>query len=197
MAVDLAYPLDDTVEIDGKTYKLDLSFDNVLRLIDMLNDDELNDITQINLGLEMLLGEKLDYDIAKKEQIFHDIFKATIGKGAEKNQLVDIEGNPMPQPKQERIFSLKQDAPYIFAAFYQNYGIDLFEMHGKLHWEKFNALFTALFPNSNFKEIVEIRASELPIGKGMHKERERLRKLNKYYELKDEVPYCLFFILPG
>lgn len=188
ITVDLAYPLDDTVEIDGKTYKLDLSFDNVLRLIDMLNDEGLNDITQINLGLEMLLGEKLDYDIAKKEQIFHDIFKATIGKDTEKNQPVDIEGNPMPQQKQERIFSLKQDAPYIFAAFYQNYGIDLFEMHGKLHWEKFNALFTALFPSSSFKEIVEIRASELPTGKGMQKERERLKKLKEYYELKDEEP---------
>lgn len=72
----LAYPLTDTVEIDGKEYEIDLSFDNVLRLIDMLNDEELDDIVQIETGLYMLLGIDLDYDIEQKEKIFMKYLKA-------------------------------------------------------------------------------------------------------------------------
>lgn len=185
--MDLAYPLIESVEIDGKKYKLDLSFDNVLRLFDMLNDKELDDVTQIETGLYMLLGVELDYPIEKKAEIFYKIFREAIGKDAEEEQQVDIEGNPLPHPKkEERIYSIKQDAEYIYASFYQDYGIDLFEMQGKLHWAKFKALLKGLSVNTKFKEVLEIRTMELPKGKGMEKQRERIRKLKQIYALKDE-----------
>jgi len=183
--MDLAYPLTETVEIDGKEYHIDLSFDNVLRLIDMLNDDELDDITQIETGLYMLLGVRLDYPIDKKEHIFHEIFKQTIGKEIEENQPVDISGNPMPQKKEEQVYSIKHDAEYIFASFYQDYGIDLFEWQGKLHWEKFKALLSGLRSDTQFKEIIAIRTMELPTGKGTEKERKKIRELKEIYKLKD------------
>lgn len=185
MAMDLAYPLTDTVEIDGKTYKLDLSFDNVLRLIDMLNDKQLDDITQIETGLYMLLGVELDYPINKKEEIFYQIFYETIGKEVEENIPVDIEGNPMPAKKEEKVYSIKQDAPYIYASFYQDYGIDLYEMQGKLHWEKFKALLEGLRPDTKFKEIVNIRTMELPTGKGTEKQRKHIRELKEIYKLDE------------
>ena len=184
--MDLAYPLIETVEIDGKEYPIDLSFDNVLRLIDMLNDDRLDDITQIETGLYMLLGVQLDYPIDKKYEIFHQIFYTTIGKEAEENQPVDIEGNPMPQKKEDKVYSIKQDAKYIYASFYQDYGIDLFEMQGKLHWEKFKALLEGLRSDTKFKEIIEIRTMELPTGKGTAKQRKKIRELKEIYKLKDE-----------
>lgn len=183
--MDLAYPLTETVEIDGKTYKLDLSFDNVLRLIDMLNDKELSDITQIETGLLMLLGVELDYPIDKKEEIFYQIFYETIGKKVEENIPVDIEGNPMPAKKEEKVYSIKQDAPYIYASFYQDYGIDLYEMQGKLHWEKFKALLEGLRPDTKFKEIVNIRTMELPTGKGTEKQRKHIRELKEIYKLEE------------
>lgn len=183
--MDLAYPLTDTVEIDGKTYKLDLSFDNVLRLIDMLNDKQLDDITQIETGLYMLLGVELDYPINKKEEIFYQIFYETIGKEVEENIPVDIEGNPMPAKKEEKVYSIKQDAPYIYASFYQDYGIDLYEMQGKLHWEKFKALLEGLRPDTKFKEIVNIRTMELPTGKGTEKQRKHIRELKEIYKLDE------------
>lgn len=184
--MNLAYPIDDSIKIDGKSYDLDLSFDNVLRLIDMLNNDELTDITQIETGLYMLLGEELDYPIDKKEEIFHQIFHETIGKEAEDNLPIDIEGNPMPQQKEEKVYSIKQDAPYIYASFYQDYGIDLFEMQGKLHWEKFKALLSGLRQDTKFKEILNIRTMELPTGKGTEKQRKNIKELKEYYRLEDE-----------
>src|SRR5699024_505217 len=183
---DLAYPLTETVEINGVTYKIDLSFDNVLRLIDMLSDKELDDITQIELGLQMLLDIELDCDIKEKEEIFYQIFKSTIGKAAEENQPVDIEGNPMPVKKKEKIYSLKQDAQYIYASFYQDYGIDLFEMQGKLHWDKFKALLGRLKGDTKFKEVLEIRTMDLPTGKGSGKQRRQIKKLKEHYRLKED-----------
>lgn len=184
--MDLAYPLTESVEIDGKEYPLNLAFDNVLRLIDMLNDKQLDDITQIETGLYMLLGVELDYPIEKKEKIFYQIFYETIGKEVEENIPVDLDGNPMPQQKEEKIYSIKQDAPYIYASFYQDYGIDLFEVQGKLHWERFKALLAGLRPDTKFKEIVNIRTMELPTGKGTEKQRKQIKELKEYYKLHDE-----------
>lgn len=184
---DLAYPLENTVEIDGIKYELDLSFDNVLRLIDMLGDKELNDVAKIVIGLEMLIGDSLDdYDIAKKEEIFYSIFKETIGKEAEDAQPVDIEGNPMPEEKKEEVYSIKQDAEAIFASFYQDYGIDLIEMQGKLHWYKFRAMLAGLRPDTHFKEIINIRTMELPKGKGTEKQRKQMLELKRIYALKGD-----------
>lgn len=183
---DLAYPLNESVTIDGKEYPLNLAFDNVLRLLDMLGDEELSPIVQINTGLKMLIGTDLKMDIDKKEEVFYQIFQSTIGKDVETNQNLDIEGNPMPQQKEEKVYSIKQDAPYIYASFYQDYGIDLFEMQGKLHWEKFKALLTGLSPNTKFKEIVNIRTMELPTGKGTEKQRKNIKELKEYYRLKEE-----------
>lgn len=183
---DLAYPFDDEVEIDGTTYTIDMSFDNVLRLIDLLSDKEIDDITQIETGLEMLLDVELDYDIQTKEEIFFNIFQETIGKDAEKEQTVDIEGNPMPEDEEEQIYSIKQDAEYIYASFYQDYGIDLFEMQGKLHWLKFKALLGGLRADTKFKEILDIRTMELPTGKGTEKQRNQIKKAKELYRLKEE-----------
>lgn len=88
--------------------------------------------------------------------------------------------------KEEKVFSLKQDADYIFASFYQDYGIDLIEMQGKMHWDKFKALLGGLKGDTKLKEVLEIRTMELPKGKGTSKERSRIKKLKEIYELKEE-----------
>lgn len=183
----LAYPIDDTVTIDGQEYELDMSFDNVLRLIDLLNDEELNDITQIEVGLQMLLGIELDYDILEKEKIFYELFKSTIGKEAEENQPVDLAGNPMPSnEKDEKTYCLKQDADYVYASFMSDYGIDLIEQQGQLHWSKFKALLSGLTDGSKFLRVIEIRTMELPTGKGSQKQKEQIKKLKAQYALKGD-----------
>lgn len=186
--MDLAYPLTETVEIDGKEYSSNLAFDNILRLIDMLSDKRMTDINQINTGLKMLIGTDLpEYSLREKEDIFYQLFQEILGVNIEESVPVDIEGNPMPNVnKHKRVYDLKQDAEYIYAAFVSTYQIDLFEVQGKLHWKKFKALFEALFPNSTFREIVDIRVSDLPTGKGTEKQRRSLIKLKEIYKLKDE-----------
>ena len=96
--MNLAYPIEDTAEIDGVTYELDMSFDNILRLFDLIKDVSINDVTKVETGLLMLINDDLEqYDIETKAQIFIDLFKNAIGADEEKHQAVDLAGNPMPK----------------------------------------------------------------------------------------------------
>jgi len=187
--MNLAYPIEDTAEIDGVTYELDMSFDNILRLFDLIKDESINDVVKVETGLIMLINDNLEqYDIETKAQIFIDLFKSAIGSDDEEEQAVDLAGNPMPKitDNDKKIHDLVQDAEYIYASFMHTYRIDLFEMQGKLHWKKFKALMTGLDEGSIFSRVVGIREAELPTGKGTSKERERLRKLKRKYALKED-----------
>lgn len=184
--LNLAYPIENKAIINGIEYELDMSFDNILRLFDLLEDKSLNDIEKVETGLLMLIDNKLDdYDIQEKAKIFIEIFKSAIGAEKEE-QPVDLDGNPMPVASKEnkKVYDLAQDAEYIYASFMSDYNIDLFEQQGKLHWYKFKALLNGLTDKSKFMRVVDIRQAEMPKGKGMQKEREQLRKLKEHYALK-------------
>lgn len=186
--MNLAYPLVDTVVIDEKTYELDMSFNNILILFDLLQDKTIDDVTKVKKGLFLLIEDELEeYGIEERAKIFVETFKSVVGE-SEKKQLVDLDGNPMPDISEDdkKAFDLAQDAEYIYASFMHTYGIDLFEMQGKLHWKKFKALLNGLSEDSIFSRVVGIRTAELPTGKGMAKERERLRKLKQKFALEDD-----------
>lgn len=184
----LAYPLTEKVEIGGIEYPLDMSFDNVLRLIDMLSDQVLSDVAQVETGILMLLGE-IDCGLNEKSEILNALFEKLIAKDAKESQVFDIAGNPMPSAEDEKeiSYSLVEDAEYIYSSFYQAYKMDLIDYQGKLHWDKFKALLGGLPDDCIFKQIVDIRTRKLPIGKGTAKERENLIKLKKQYALKGTV----------
>ncbi|MFR0815849.1 MAG: Gp15 family bacteriophage protein [Enterococcus casseliflavus] len=52
----LQYRLEDTVEIEGVSYPIDLSFDTVLRLFDLLKDPVLSESEKILLGHQSVAG---------------------------------------------------------------------------------------------------------------------------------------------
>lgn len=190
--MNLAYPIEDIAEIDGVTYELDMSYDNILRLFDLLKDDSLNDETKVNTGLKMLIDDDLmQYDIKTKAKIFTELFKSSIGIDEKESENVDIAGNPMPSMSEsdKKTHDLVQDAEFIYASFMHTYHIDLYEQQGSMHWKKFKALLNGLDEKSIFSRIVGIRTAELPSGKGTEKERERMRRLKRKYALKEDDPY--------
>ena len=147
-----------SIEINGKTYGVDMSFDNILRLTEMLNDLELSDEMHILLGIEMLFDDPLEMPIQEEVLAF---------KGAP--------------------YDLEQDAEYIYASFLQDYGIDLFEQQGKLHWYQFKALLAGLSETTKFKRVLEIRQMPLPTGKNSGKHRAEVEKIKKAYALKNKA----------
>ncbi|MGG2054697.1 Gp15 family bacteriophage protein [Lysinibacillus pakistanensis] len=153
----------------------------------MLNDKELDDVTQILTGIEMLVIEPLECPIEEKAEIFFKLYETLIDGNKEDDVEYDIEGNPMPVQSKEKevdIYDIAQDAEYIYASFLQDYGMDLFEQQGILHWDKFKALLVGLRDDTKFKKVLEIRQMPLPKGKGSGEQRKQVEELKKAYALK-------------
>lgn len=153
----LCDPLPDSVEVDGKTYKLTPAFDNVLQMF------------------EQTEGDLTDYE---KAEIM--LYYLTDNAPLDARILTAACDALFPKPKGEaaqKAFDFVQDAELIYAAFWQTYGIDLIEQQGKLHWCKFFALFQGLPESTRFREVVAIRLRPLPEPtKHNAKERQQLLK---------------------
>ncbi|EAD2410181.1 Gp15 family bacteriophage protein [Listeria monocytogenes] len=188
----LSQPLIDTIEFEGKSYKLDLAFDNVLLVFELLEDD-LNIIIQIENVLLLLFGEDFDFydNLEKSIKLYQEVMENVIVKNSNANIKRDLAGNPMPEPEQKKYYSLTEDAEYIYASFLYDYNIDLFDVQGELHWDKFNALLISLSENSKFKQVVSIRQRKP--DKNMTSEQKReLKEMQKAYALsknQDELEF--------
>ncbi|MGL4697132.1 Gp15 family bacteriophage protein [Enterococcus larvae] len=184
----LFYKFEDTIEIGSDEYAVNLSFDTVLRFIDMINDNDLPEEHKIVLGLRMLLGVSFIIPIDAQYYIFDQVYRKFILKDDEQTVETDRQGNPLPQKyknDKKNNYSLKHDAPYIYASFFQAYGIDLIEEQGKLHWEKFQALLLGLPKGTKFKEVIEIRQWK-PYKGCAAEEKKQMKELQKIYKLPEE-----------
>jgi len=120
--------------------------------------------------------------------VFDQVYKTFILSEETEAVKTDRLGNPMPskyKEDKENNYSLKHDANYIYASFFQAYGIDLIEQQGKLHWEKFQALLAGLPKDTKFKEVLEIRMWK-PFRGCSVDEKRQMKKLQEIYKLPEE-----------
>lgn len=169
--------LEDEIEIDGVIYRLNLFFDVVLQFFDLMEDDSFFDAEKIEIAFAMLVETEKDFNFETKFEAVKTIVESII----KENKDEQTSGGTSKQ-----LYCLKQDAEYIYASFLQEYNIDLIDQQGVLRWEKFKALLSGLRDQTKFKEIIGIRAAELPTGKGSGEERKRLKKLKAAYALKTD-----------
>lgn len=73
------------------------------------------------------------------------------------------------------------DSDYIFAAFYQQYGIDL-QASEDMHWWTFKALFDGLTDSTQIVKIMQYRTIDLSELKDKH-QREFYRKMKEIYAI--------------
>ena len=155
--------LPDGVTVDGKFYKMDFDFRNVLKMIEVLDRDDLLPEAQAYKALSFL--QKRPKNAVKvleavKVLLFH--------KGRKNGG--------------QRVTDWVQDAGLIRAAFRQAYGIDLYR--DKLHWIEFTELLNAIPEGSRYTEIVGIRAKPMPEPTNWNrKEREWLLKAKADYAI--------------
>lgn len=187
--LNLSQKLEDNLIIGSDVYPLDLSFGKVLRVIELLQDKEIQEEIKPYVALQMLTGANFsNFNLIEANEILEEVFKAHIVN--EKTQAIeyDLMGNPMPvkeKETEERVYSLKHDADFIFASFFQAYNIDLIEERHKLHWKKFNALLNGLPSDTKFMEVLKIRSWK-PSKHDSPEYKENMRKLQQEYELPYE-----------
>lgn len=136
--------LPDKVEVDGRKYRLDLDFRNVLRMIEIMSREDLLSEARNYLALKCVM-RKVPKNVGQAmTAVSAIIFPKTKKKGDKGPKLTDY----------------TQDADLIRAAFLQCYGINLWRE--KLHWFEFTGLLAGLPDGSRYIDIVGIRAKPLP-----------------------------------
>lgn len=192
--LDLSRKLTDKLVIDDEEYTLDLSFDNVLRLFEMWRDEDVPEFVKPHFGIRILTGETLeDFTVEEMSEVFNEVFEEHISLSTVEDNHVeyDLAGNPMKttasNSKQEQApYDIRYDGDYIYASFLQAYGIDLFDVQGKLHWKKFNALLSGLPEGTKFMEVVKIRKWKPQKGDSAEY-KEEMRRLQKDYALPNDI----------
>ncbi|EZP77629.1 hypothetical protein H839_08349 [Parageobacillus genomosp. 1] len=181
MEFTLTSTFDDVFEYNGMEIRLDLAFDNVLRVFELLDDDLFYDYEKIDITLEILVDNYKDIEdlsITEKHALFVYIFK----------EFLDIDFTKESNGIVKKVFDFKKDAGLIYASFMRAYRIDLFEQHGKLHWHKFMQLLLNLDGQTPFKEVVNIRQMKVPPPDKYNKEyRDYILQMKRRYRLEEEI----------
>lgn len=208
--IDLSRKLTDKLVIDDKEYALDLSFDNILKMFEMMRDDDIPEYIKPHFAIRMLISKSLagntreekaesfnndfeNYSIEEMSKVFKSVFEEHISlSDVEDNHVeYDLAGNPMKTTasdgtKQRAPYDIRYDGDYIYSSFLQAYGIDLFDAQGKLHWRKFNALLSGLPEGTKLMEVIKIRKWKPQKGDSAEY-KEEMRRLQKDYALPYEV----------
>ncbi len=169
----LTEKLPETVRINGRKYPINTDFRAAIRF-EITVQSDMPSAKKVRRAIELFFGmcpppqpDALLIDaIAKFYSGYSDADDRPSG------------GN------RKRYYSYAQDAGYIYAAFMEQYGIDLTAV-GYMHWYKFIALFRGLTEDTEIVKIMGYRAVDL---KKIHSkyEKERLRKLQEAYRLRDD-----------
>ncbi len=155
--------LPETVNVSGKFYRIRTSFKYWLRFLELVERHEQN---------------PYEFDFLYVNEKPSDRFKGF-------SALLAFCSPPSVLPRitsrdtGEKVVDYQIDAEYIYAAFYEQYGIDLVE--ADMHWYKFQALFKGLH-DTKLNEIIGYRLFTPPKGKKSDYDR-NMEKLKKAWML--------------
>ena len=164
--------LPETVEIDGAEYRInsDLRISILFELL--MQDDEVGKRQKLVQGLQLYYPEiPHNVTMAVDKMIwFYRCGKET-GSG----------GHGSGSGRAKQIYSFEHDDDYIYAAFLEQYGIDLQDVE-ELHWWKFRALFRGLSEDTEFVKIMGYRSVKIT-SKMSKEQREFYKKMQSIHAL--------------
>ena len=156
--------LPDKVKVGKKTYRVDLDFRNVLKMVDILGREDLLQRPKEHAALKCIMKHPPKNTGEVLTALTGILFAQKKGKD-------------------EKLTDFEQDADLIRAAFLQSYGINLWR--DRLHWLEFVGLLTGLPEGSRYAEIISIRARPMPEAtKYNAKERQWLAKAKAEYAVQ-------------
>ena len=152
--------LPDSVIVSGKKVRLDLDYRNVLKMMDILEQDDLMAEARDWLAMKCVCRRPVK---GMKAEVMKLLFPKSESR--------------------ERITDMTQDADLIRAAFRQAYGINLYQ--DKLHWFEFCCLLSGIPEGTRYSDVLSIRTREMPEATAYNqKERQRLAQAKAEFGLK-------------
>ena len=173
------YPLPIKAEFEGKRYRLRLTVSNVLRYFELCDDSEGLTFEEISeIGFAWLVKGGKNLPLYKKIEFMEKIYSEYINPPQKR-----LKGQ-----KNQSVVSFGYDSGFIYSAFMEAYGIDLWEQAQKMHWCKFLALFEGLPENCILRQIMGIRAQPIPVPNGHNQEEiQRITELKALYALPSKT----------
>lgn len=158
------------ITVDGGFYPIVTDYRAWLRFSMLMQSDKTGE--EKTVGMLSMLKGKLPPRF--EETISAILAFYTGGEPAEE------QGTPRAETHASRIYDFAYDSGLIYAAFFQQYGIDL--QRAEFHWWQFKALFNALSEDTQFMKVVGYRGMDLSKIKDKT-QREFYSKMKKQYAL--------------
>lgn len=166
--------LPETVEVDGVKYPIKCDYQTGMQFDELL-DSDISDIQKLLRTLRLYYPERIPPNLS--EAMEKIIWFYRCGKEEQKKEERERYKR---RTSKEPAYSFAQDAPYIYAAFKEQYGIDL-TVQKDLHWWKFMALFESLSEDTKMAQIMYYRKANV---NGMTRERRTyINEMKKLYRL--------------
>ena len=165
----------DKLPNDYKGLKINTNFRSFILFELLMQDNTLSKEDKIYMSIKLFYEGEI-HDI--KKAIDGIVWFYTMGESENKKN-----AKKMQNDKKINIYSYEYDAKYIYAAFLDQYGIDLNEIND-LHWFKFKSLFEGLKDENKICEIMGYRAVDLNKIKN-EEEKKKYRKLKMLWALPD------------
>lgn len=166
--------------LDGKKYKINVDFRNMISFERKLQDRSIEDSEKIEYGLRYFYPaffcEENYYYLLTQPKLYKEACNKLIWfYKCGREDYHKVKGNGKGGNKQ--IYSYKYDDEYIWSAFHEVHKIDL--SVDKLHWWKFKAILKSLPDSTEFMKIQGYRAYD---GKD-----ENMKSLKDYWGLPKPV----------
>ena len=158
---DISKPFPHMLKFNGRKLEITLYYDRVISFFALFEDRSsgLSDTEKLEIGFSWLFKKPFSRVSSAEKlgamQILLDRY---------------INFRKTDETDSENVLSFTQDSLYIYGSFMAAYGMDLFAEQGRLHWWKFIGLFEALPDESKIKQVMSIRAREIPKPDGHNQE---------------------------
>lgn len=166
------------VEIDNKNYEINSDFRTSILFELLMQDSSIGEEDKIITALELyypVIPENINEAIEQMLWFYRCGKEITSSKGNGKGKRVT------------QIYSFEHDDDYIYAAFMDQYNIDLQDIE-YLHWWKFKAMFKSIKEDNEIVKIMGYRSMDLSKIKSKE-EKAYYKKMQELYKLpmpKDE-----------
>lgn len=173
-----AYPKQIELE-SGRKVRIRADVHTALLCIDVLSDPALEEADKMELVLALFLPfftriASRFWSGKKRGAVLRAILKQHLARGEEQKS-----------GREKKVLDIGQDAPLLWAAFLQCYGVDLKKDAHKIHWWEYQDLLAGLPDKTRIMQIVSIRARPLPKPtKYNAEERAALIRLKQKYRIR-------------
>lgn len=156
--------------VDGAEIPIITDFRDIIRFMDMLNDDSMNPYEKTQCAL--MYFKEIPENLEATLMLFCDFINMS--------DLEDVSDQVRGNPGKD-VFDFAFDYPFIYSAFLCEYGINLRTVK-YLHWWEFINLFKGLSENTEIKQRMMYRSIDLESIKDKD-ERNRIRKIQNQIRL--------------